>query len=248
MTPAGKSLQCYEGLTPDHDFQVLFSIYSLKSQELSYVENCHSSKNLFGCSGIKHGEYCILNKRYPKEEYLKLRERIIEHMKKVGEYGEFFPSALSHFGYNETVAQEYFPLKKEEALQKGFKWWDALQKTTGKETISPEKIPDSILEIDDSILDEVLACVNCKRNYRIVQNELIFYKKHFIPIPHKCSYCRFSERLNFENPFKLWHRTCMCENENHGHDGRCPNEFETSYAPDRPETIYCERCYQKEVY
>ena len=27
-----------------------------------------------------------------------------------GEWGEFFPSSLSPFGYNETVAQEYFPL------------------------------------------------------------------------------------------------------------------------------------------
>ncbi len=28
----------------------------------------------------------------------------------------------------------------------------------------------------------------------------------------------------------------------------CQNEFETSYAPDRPEIVYCERCYQQEVY
>ncbi len=33
----------------------------------------------------------------------------------------------------------------------------------------------------------------------------------------------------------------------HG-EKHCPNEFETSYAPDRPEIIYCEKCYQQEVY
>ena len=33
-----------------------------------------------------------------------------------GEWGEFFPSTLSPFGYNETVAQEYFPLTREEVL------------------------------------------------------------------------------------------------------------------------------------
>ncbi|MBI5220855.1 MAG: hypothetical protein HY978_03420 [Candidatus Liptonbacteria bacterium] len=27
----------------------------------------------------------------------------------------------------------------------------------------------------------------------------------------------------------------------------CPNEFETSYAPDRPEIVYCESCYNAEV-
>ena len=27
----------------------------------------------------------------------------------------------------------------------------------------------------------------------------------------------------------------------------CKNEFETSYAPDRPEIVYCEQCYNEEV-
>ncbi|MES2023631.1 MAG: hypothetical protein V4439_03025 [Patescibacteria group bacterium] len=29
---------------------------------------------------------------------------------------------------------------------------------------------------------------------------------------------------------------------------RCNVEFETSYAPERPEIVYCEKCYQQEVY
>ncbi len=247
LTPAGKSALCYEGLTPDHDSRVLFSIYSLKSQELSYVENCHSSKYLFGCSSIKHGEYCILNKQYSKEEYEELVPKIIAHMKQRGEYGEFFPTEISHFGYNETMAQEYFPITKEEALSKGYKWWDHIQKTTGKETIKTNEIPDSIKDVEDSILNEVLACIECERNYKIVKNELTFYRKHGIPIPRSCFYCRNSARFKLENPLKLWHRNCMCDQEGHDHKGNCINEFETPYAPDRPEKIYCESCYLKEV-
>jgi hypothetical protein len=36
---------------------------------------------------------------------------------------------------------------------------------------------------------------------------------------------------------------------NHQHHGKnhCPNEFETTYAPNRPEIIYCEQCYNSEV-
>jgi len=236
----GESLQCYESLTADHDYQTFFSIFSFKNQEVSYTENCHSSKHLFGCCAIKHGQYCILNKEYTKEEYFQLRDKLIKHMKTTGEWGEFFPASMSNFGYNETMAANYSPLSKEEAIQQGFKWWDKLQKTTGKETLKPGQIPDSIMDVSENILNEVLSCVKCGRNYKIVQNELIFYKKHFIPIPRQCFYCRNSERLKFENPFKLWYRKCM-------KDG-CKNEFETSYSPDRLEIVYCEKCYQQEVY
>jgi hypothetical protein len=240
LSPGGKSEECYEALTADHDYRTLFTIYSLKSQEITYTENCHSSKHLFGCSVIKHGQYCILNKEYSKEEYFKLRDKLIEHMKKTGEYGEFFPAEMSNFGYNETMAQEYFPLSKEEAIKQGFKWWDDIQKTIDKGTMTPEEIPDSINDVSDSILEEVLSCVECDRNYKIIQNELNFYRKHSIPIPRKCFYCRNSERIKFENPFKLWHRKCMQEG--------CENEFETNYAPERLEKVYCEKCYNKEVY
>ena len=161
-------------------------------------------------------------------------------MKRTGEYGEFFPSQLSHFGYNETMAQYLFPISKEEAIKKGFKWWDKVQKTTGTETFKDKMIPDSIFDVNDSILENIFSCSECKRNYKIVQNEFLFYKKHLIPIPRRCFYCRISERFKLENPMKLWHRKCMNEN--------CQNEFETSYAPDRAEIIYCESCYNKEVY
>ncbi len=240
LTPGGESSQCYEALTADYDYRALFAIFSFKNQEVSYVENCHSSKHLFGCSGIRHGQYCILNKEYSKEEYFTLRDKLIEHMKNWGEYGEFFPSKMSHFGYNETMAHEYFPFSRKEAEKKGYKWWDKLQITTGKETLKPEDISDSILDVKDSILNEILYCIECRRNYKIVENELIFYRKCSIPIPRKCFYCRNNWRINFKNPTKLWHHKCM--------KGGCGNEFSTSYTPERPEIVYCESCYNKEVY
>jgi hypothetical protein len=61
-----------------------------------------------------------------------------------------------------------------------------------------------------------------------------------IPIPRRCFYCRHDSRINRRNPYKLWHRKCMKEG--------CDNEFETSYDPERPEIVYCEKCYQAEVY
>jgi hypothetical protein len=100
-------------------------------------------------------------------------------------------------------------------------------------------LPDNIKEVKEDILKEVIQCEACKNAYKFIQTEVDFYKKFSIPLPHMCFNCRHLERRKKANPLKLWHRKCM-------HEG-CLNEFETSYAPDRPEIIYCESCYQKEV-
>jgi uncharacterized protein YbaR (Trm112 family) len=236
----GETEYCYETITPDHSYNNFFSIYSWKNKDIAYCENCHSCNNIFGCSSLKKGEYSILNKRYFKEEYFILKNKIIEHMKKTGEWGEFFPASMSHFGYNETEALDLYPLSYQEINNKGFKWQNNLQHTVGKETILQKNIPDNINNVNDSIINEVLVCELCNRNYKITQQELVFYKRMSIPIPRFCFFCRNNKRINLRNPFKLWHRKCMKEG--------CQNEFETSYAPDRPEIIYCEQCYNKEVY
>ena len=131
-------------------------------------------------------------------------------------------------------------LSKEEVLSRGWLWEDKIPGIFGKETILPEEIPDSIKEIENSITGEVLMCDNCSKNYNIIPNELIFYKNENIPIPRQCPDCRYKRRFLLRLPRKLWHRSCM----NPG----CINEFETSYSPDRPEIVYCEKCYQQEVY
>jgi hypothetical protein len=142
-------------------------------------------------------------------------------------------------------------MTKEEALAKGYRWQDKLQFTTGKETM--REIPDAIGDVPNSIVNEILACADCGRNYKILAEELAFYKRNGIPVPRKCFFCRLKDRLKFKNPVKLWHRQCMCglksspQAISHGHTGRCPNEFETSYAPDRKEIVYCEQCYNAEV-
>ena len=82
----------------------------------------------------------------------------------------------------------------------------------------------------------------------MIREELDMYRRLKIPIPRLCPNCRYFERFSKRVlPWKLWKRECMCDIEGHGHNGTCANAFETSYAPERPETVYCESCYQKEV-
>ena len=189
---------------------------------------------------FKKKKYCILNKQYEKEEYEKLKEKIIENMKKEGIYGDFISPELSPFGYNETLAQEYIPMEEKDAKEKGFNWQKETTGTYGKETIKENQMPETIGEVTEGILKEILVCENCKKNFRITKSEFDFYKRMNLPLPHKDFECRHKERMSKRNPRKLWHRKCMKEG--------CQNEFETAYSPDRPETIYCEKCYQQEVY
>ena len=241
----GEQELCYDSINPDNSYRALFTTYCHKNTNVLYSDSCQSSENLFGCVGLKKANYCILNKQYTKEEYETLLPKIIEYIKKTGEWGEFFPTHLSPFSYNESVAQDEFPLLKEEALRMGLLWQDSFTKTRGKATLT--EIPDSIRDVDGSVTKEIFECKKCQRNYKVTDEEFVFYKKNDIPIPRECFFCRLFELYKERGPVRLWHRACMCEKSTHKHEGKCMNTFETSYAPERPEIVYCESCYNAEV-
>ena len=232
-----------------------------------YCDMCFGVNNCFGCFGLKQKEYCILNKQYSKEEYLVLKKKIIEHMKKTGEWGEYFPPEVSPFAYNESMAQDYFPLSREVAIKKGYPWYDKPDSRNYAPTITADTLPQKISDTKDDILKEIIRCSSqdseeekrkhpeCATAFRLIPLEFELYKKLNIPIPTKCFPCRRTERFTLRNPRKLWHRKCMCDYKiynnsiKHGNHetGQCPNEFETSYAPERKEIVYCESCYNSEI-
>ncbi|MCX6722306.1 MAG: hypothetical protein NTY04_03930 [Candidatus Staskawiczbacteria bacterium] len=237
-------------------FNVKLSIAAFDAvRESEYTDYCSLCAHCFGCAGLRNKEFCILNKQYTKEDYEKMVDKIKKQMDdlpyidkkgRIYKYGEFFPAEISYFTYNETLAQEITPLSREAALEAGFKWRDPEAKKYVATKKSSE-LSDNISKISDSISKEVISCLHegecshfCSGVYKIVSEELQFYKKMNLPVPVLCPNCRFYERLKLVDPLKLWHRKCMKPD--------CKNEFETIYAPDRPETVYCEGCYQKEVY
>lgn len=235
-----KTELCYECHGCTRIYNTKFSHLCYDNAHIDYCDSCQNSQNLFGCVSINKGEYMILNKKYSKEEYLSLKEKIIKHMLETKEYGEYLPPAIAPVYYNETRGAVYMPLTKDEVLAKGWNWEDKVPGVFGKGTILADEIPDSIDNIDDSFLSNILTCISCTKNYNLTEAEFSFYKREIIPIPRKCADCREKDRVNLRLPRKLWHRFCMNEG--------CKNEFETSYAPDRPEKVYCESCYNKEIY
>ncbi len=232
---AGKSEFCIDSLTMFNVQNILFSHFLNGTSDAAYSEFCFSSSNLFGCIGLRNAHYCIFNTQYSKEEYFTLRTKIIEHMKRTGEWGEFFPTKLSPFGYNETVANEYFPLTKEEVLQKGWKWKD--DEPSAEYSGEKIQIPERIEDISDDILGKILTCEQCSKNYRLVKPELQLYKKIKLPIPKTCPNCRHSKRMNLRTPRNLFKRNCS----------NCSKNIETTYSPQRPEKVFCEKCYEQSI-
>jgi len=216
--------------------------------EVMDVQYCHwtmSSSHMFGCANVRKKEYYILNKQYSKEEFEKLREKIIQDMNEhpytdsrghVYRYGEFLPPGLSLHAYNESYAMDFFPLTKEKILKQGLAWRE-LPVPPQAPTLRGDAIPDSIFDTPDSITKEILECVACQKPFLIVPAELVLLRRFGFPIPRKCFNCRYLERLTRITPPKLWDRVCA----------KCKKAIRTSYAPDRPEIVYCEQCFNAEI-
>ncbi len=220
---------------------------------MEYSVHCSNASYLFGCVSLRNKKYCILNKQYSKEEYEALVPKIIEHMETTGEYGEFFPSSMSPFPYYATQAHEFFPLTETEATEKGLVWYP-IAKQQYTITIPAENLADNIQDADKTILDQVIECAHkesctheCTGAFRMIETEFDFCKRMNIPLPNLCPNCRHYERLALRNVPKLHTRTCSCDISGHSHSGACSNTFETTYSPNRPEKVYCEQCYQKEI-
>ena len=100
------------------------------------------------------------------------------------------------------------------------------------------KLPENIVEIPDDILNWAIECEITKKPFRIIAQELDFYRKHNLPIPRRHPDQRHLDRMKLRNPRKLFTRIC----------DKCGKDIQTTYVPERSEIVYCQECYEKEIY
>ena len=208
--------------------------------ELIYCWECHFSKDCFWCFGLnKHNKYCILNKQYSKEEYEVLVPRIIAHMQKIWEWWQFFPIELSCFAYNETAAQELFPMSKDKIISNNWKWKNIDDQVLNvSKTIPANKLPSKISDIPDDILFWAIQCKSSQKPFKIIPQELKFYRENNIPIPHFHPNERHNARIKLRNPRKLFNQVC----------DKCKTQIQTTFSSEKWETVYCEECYLANIY
>ncbi len=229
-----------------------FCNLTYQSDQLLYCDNCTGTSQCFGSFGLKKHKHCILNKQYTKEEYEKLVPKIVQHMRETGEWGEFFPVSISVFGYNESKAHEWYPLDEHAVQKNGWQWSDyELPMPASVRTIAGEQLPPDIKDIPDDILNWAIICETSGRPFKIIKQELDFYRNNELPIPHRSPKQRHYDRIRPVNIRMLFDRAC----------GKCSKPIRTIYSAERPaargseelsgsrrEIVYCERCYLETVY
>jgi hypothetical protein len=105
-------------------------------------------------------------------------------------------------------------------------------------TLKGSDIPQDIHTVDDNILNAILICEITGKPFRIQKQELNFYRTMNIPLPHKHPDQRHEERLQQLPPKKLFLKICDC----------CHNEVLSVYDKKYSGKVYCEACYNKEIY
>jgi hypothetical protein len=183
-------------------------------------------------------KYYIFNKPYSPEKYEQLKNRIIQHMKQTGEYGQFFPGYFAANPYDESWASMYWPLTEEEQQKYGFRLQPvhAQRIPTYKDVSSI--IEDSMMA-DESVAREIYWDDQAKRPFQIQKTDIAFAQQLGVPLP----YTHYARRLqeNFKwIPFSGTMRTVSC--------GKCHVEIKTGWPEQYEGRILCESCYQKEVY
>lgn len=230
---------CYEvsNVWDENCFNVKFSTRANDCRDVEYSDFCDGCENCFGCVGLRHKQFCVFNTQYTEEEYWKLVDEIKTHMLRREEYGEFFPPQYAPFPYQASINMSYPGFQDlENAKKYGYNVSPILEvsEAISDNTIEAKNLPDDVKDVDDSILSKVIIDENGKQ-FRLIKQELDFYRIYGLPIPRKHPSTRIgSARAGFNIRLSFYTRSC----------GRCGKTITTSYPPNAPEkNIWCEKCY-----
>jgi hypothetical protein len=217
-------------------YNMKYSNYCTNCRDSEYLDSCFGCENCFGCVGLKNKSYSILNKQYFEIEYKNFVKKIKDKMIKDDEYGDFFPYKMAHGGYNLSLAGIFFPKTKEEIIKLGGNWEELEETIIPEISISP--YIDDVSTIEEETANKIFICEETGRLFNLKRDEIQFYKKHSIPLPHHYPDVRTKNRV----------KNLFCINPIKENCAFCQKEI-ISYYPKEWEykKITCEKCYLAEV-
>jgi hypothetical protein len=230
---------CYQAVQSSQLFHTCFAVNSHGCSDSFYVMDSYRLNHCFGCVGLYQEHYCLLNKRYKRQEYYKILERVVEHMKETGEWGQMFPPTLSRFGYNESSAMSDYPVEEQQAVEGGYSWSHYSRPVKGEgDAILSEQLPDRILDVPDSIVGKKIKCSETGKLFKIQKSELLLYKLLNVPIPRVAFPRSLKNVRSARNKMVLRHRNCSNIADS------CKAPVETTYPEEIPQLVFCDDCHR----
>lgn len=219
-----------------------FSLYMRSSMEMEYCSDCQNCKNCFGCVGLRNKSFHIFNKPYSEEKYWETVDKIKLKMLENGEYGEFFDLSLGLIPYQSTNGQYYFPLSEESAREQDIPWYPEPEPNmpTGMEFISGNsRFLGDIRGVPDDIIQKAILSEKTNRPFRVLSQEMSFYRKMNVPFPAEHPWERILSRKKYQHRMELSDFTCP----------KCGEKSFSIYTPEEQEKlkVFCEKCYLREV-
>ncbi len=220
----------YEGSVCGYDSQRLRFCFNcwVNNSELMYCWLCRSANDSFGCISLKNKRFCILNKQYSEAEYKALVPKLIEHMRKTGEWGEFFPLDLAPSPYNQSLAQRFFPLDEAAIRAQGLQWHEDSAHQEEKASPLPDGLPDG---------DKAIVAMSEKsgKPFRIPSKEIKHCRRMRVPLPRLAYDERIADRVRRLGGIRLHARKCA----------KTGKDILTTFAPDSPWVIWDRDEYEK---
>jgi hypothetical protein len=221
-------LKCYD---------VRFSFQLTEARFVDYSAYSSQLENCFWCCGLVRAKNCVMNTPYSVQEYSSLKQKMIDHMKSTGEWGQFFPGSFAPNPYDESWSSFYFPLSQSEQKKE---WYFYLP--------NPEKLNASYLNIDQlpSTPDEANESTTkltfwdsvAMKPFQILPQDINLCRELKVALPHTHYIRRIQENFRWM-PYNGTLRTTKC--------AKSWKEIQTSWPSEYDGRIVSEEEYLKIV-
>ncbi len=218
---------------------VKFSVSSKFSRDSEFIFNCNNVHHCFMSFGLRDKSYCILNIQYSKEKYYELIDKIKTQMLENGEYDDGLDMEFSAQAYNFSMGQIHFPLSNDEVIKLGGYVAKEPETNVGKtKVLIASEVPQTINLVSHDIINYAIKCEVTGRPFRITSSELQFYRVMQLPLPTIHPILRLEDNSRI-TPFGYSFST-KC--------AKCHKSINSIFNPKEDFILYCEQCYQQEVY
>ena len=237
--PIGAS-DCYYGIGQEQCSQVRFALSILaRNMNTEYCNVCFDCENCFGCIGLRHKKFCILNKQYTEEEYWKVLDELKCAMLDRGEYGELPPMKFGTQHWSGSGARVLYGASKDECLKLG-----AVDFPVGAEGSEGPIVDSASLHSLDSIPDRIDSIEEvtgkpyfdpaANRRFSYQKTELELYARLGVAPPRKHPTRRLTDH---------YHEMSMAVFED-GHCEKCNQQIRVAKNMTYPNRkLYCKSCY-----